>query len=314
MVRQFIYILSVIIIVGGLVSCQKSHTFVVDGEVKDGGNGWVYFYSYRNKTFKLVDSVTFTNGKFQYKGLVEQPVLYGISVRKDEPDPQTFFVGEDSLHLSFWKTGKEVVVQDSPLNDQYLSMREQAKGASEQSILRYVHDYKASPVTAFFVLNDWSWRLDLFTLKLIYSQLEPSLSDCVYLRNLKLLIENMEKVQPGKLSPSLNGISSGDRQQTVLVFFATWCPDCNSEMPQIKKMADEKKNLRFVGFSLDTQQAALESFKKEYHSVFKHIDSDYQGWDSPVVERFAVRWIPTFFLISENGRILKTAHTVDELF
>lgn len=314
LVCQSIHILLVIVVCSLCFSCSRSRTFVLDGEVKDGGQGMVYLYRYGNKNFKLVDSVAYVQGKFQYKGEVDQPLLYGISVRRDDDAPQSFFVGEDTLRLSFWKTGKEVLTQDSPLNDEYLSMRDRTQGASEQAILRYVHDYGTSPVTAYFVLHDWSWRLNLPTLKLIEKSLRPSLSDCIYLQNLQELIKYMEQVQPGKTPPPIKGIPMEQKDYTVLVFFATWCPDCRIEMPEVERVARERKQTRFIGFSLDTQEAPLNDFKKNYQSVFQIVLSDYKGWDSPVVQRYAVRWIPTFFLISPEGKVLKSAQEIKDLF
>lgn len=261
----------------------------------------------------MIDSIPFTDGKFLYNGHVDQPLLYGISVRRDDANPQTFFVGEDTLHLSFWKTGQEVLAQDSPLNDDYLSMRERAKEATEQAILRYVGSHKDSPVTAFFTLYDWSWRLDLSTLKLIISTLRPSLKNCIYFKDLQDVAKQMEQVQPGCQAPSIKNMPTDNRQNTVLVFFATWCPDCTVEMPEIEKVASKMKNVRFVGFSLDTQKAPLETFKKQHNRLFETIISDYKGWDSPIVRTYAVRWIPSFILISPSGKILKVAHSARDL-
>lgn len=313
MVCQPLYLLLVIIVCGLFTACKHDRPFILDGEVKDGGSGKVYLYRYGNKNFRLIDSISYTDGKFRYAGVVNQPLLYGISVRRDDLSPQTFFVGEDTLHLAFWKTGVEVLTQDSPLNDAYLSMREQAKGATEQAILRYVSEHKDSPVTAFFALHEWSWRLDLSTLKLIISALEPTLSDCIYFKDLQDVAQQMEHVQPGCPAPAIKNIPADGRQYTVLVFFASWCPDCRVELPAIETAAAKMKQTRFVGISLDTQKTPLEAFKQQHGALFETIISDYKGWDSPLVRIFAVRWIPTFFLLSPDGKILKVSHSAKDL-
>lgn len=313
LVRQSLHVLLVILLVLQAFSCDHRYSYVINGKVMDGGNGKVYLFRYGNKDFRLVDSVDYKNGCFIYKGETDQPLLFAISVNPHDRSPQSFFVGEDTLRLSFWKTGGEVVANDSPLNDLYLSMREKAPAATEQAILRYVHDHADSPVTAFFVLHDWSWRLDLPTLKLIYDTLEPSLKNCVYLCRLHDLMDNMRQVQPGKTMPAMK-TSVSVKQQTVLVFFASWCPDCRNELPALEKKVAERKDIHFVGFSLDTSKIALKQFEKAHPRLFSEILSDYKGWDSPVAQTFAVRWIPTFFLISKDGVILKVAHKVDELF
>lgn len=313
MVRQFVYVLFVSLVMGVSSACRHAHPFVLDGRVMDGGNGMAYIYRYGNKNFQLIDSVAYKNGRFTYKGTTGQPLLYGVSVDPHDTDPQSFFVGEDTLKLSFWKTGKEVIAYDSPMNDSYLSMRGNAAGASEQAILRYVHDHPSSPVTAFFVWHDWSWRLDIHSLRLVYDTLSPSLKDCIYLQQIRQLITHMENVQPGRPVPETALLKSG-RQQTVFVFFATWCPDCEKEFPAIEQQASMRKDIRFVGFSLDVDKKDLAKFEERHPHMFSHVISDYKGWDSPVVQAYAVRWIPTFFLISKEGKIEKVSHSLGELF
>lgn len=312
LVCQFVYFL--LIITGAFVAgaCSGRHSFVIDGKVMDGGNGTVYIFKYGNKDFHLIDSAAYTDGHFTYKSETEQPLLYGLSLNPEDTEPQSFFIGEDTLHLSFWKTGKEVIASNSPLNDNYLSMREKAAGATEQSILRYVHDNASSPVAAFFVWHDWSWRLDVATLRLIYDTFDSRLKDCIYLRQLHDLIIHMENVQPGKNAPEKAGEESG--QQTVLLFFASWCSDCRNELPSIKKVVLQHRNTRFIGFSLDVNKAALKQFEKENPHLFEKIMSDYKGWDSPIVQMYAVRWIPAFFLISKDGKIEKITHSAEALF
>lgn len=315
MVCQSVHILLVSIIGCMFLSCHSFQTFVLDGKVMDGGSGNVYLYRYGNKNFVLIDSLSFTNGTFEYKGEVDQPLLYGVSVRNNDQEPQSFFVGgDDTLHLSFWKTGKEVLVQGSALNDAYLSMREKAKGASEQAIFRYVHDYKDSPVTAYFVLHDWSWRLSLDALKLIYRTLVPSLKDCLYLQKLYSLIGCMEKIEPGKPFPIIKGVVDNRlKQPAILVFFATWCPDCQMEIPALEDVA-EKGRYAIFGVSLDTERQALTQFRKEHPSIFQKVAFAPEEWDSPIVQAYAVRWIPTFFLLSTEGKIVRSAHSITELF
>lgn len=313
MVRQSVHFLFVILLACVTVACHRKSSFIVDGKVLDGGNGMIYIFKYGNKNFHLVDSIPYTDGLFTYIGETNQPLLYGISVNSQDDDPQSFFIGEDTLKIAFWKTGKEIIAYNSPLNDAYLSMREKASAATVQAILRYVHDYSSSPVTAYFVLHDWSWRLDISTLRLIYDTLEPSLENCIYLRRLDDLLKNMENVQPGKSMPSTSDVSKVE-QQTVLVFFASWCPDCQSELPFIERAVRIHKDIRFIGFSLDVNKTALKQFEKENPHLFKEIISDYKGWDSPVVQTYAVRWIPTCFLISKEGKIIKVTHSLKELF
>lgn len=302
LVREFVYILFVII-AAILTGCRPYNRFVLDGVVKDGGSGLVYLYVWKNKKFYPAGHVPYVNGRFLYVGRTDQPQLYGISVKENDTDPQSFFAGEDTLHLTFWKTGAEVVTNGSPLNDEYLSMHEKARNATLKQIFHYVAGHRSSPVTAFLVLNEWSWRLSLSDLKVIDNMLETSRENTLYPKQIKDLISRMETVEPGCMVPVVKGLTDNVKQPLVLAFFATWCPDCQAEIPQLARTAAKNRHIRFAGISLDSDSSTVDSFIRRNPTLFKTVQTDTRGWDSPLVRQFAVRWIPTFFLIAPGGRI-----------
>lgn len=90
-------------------------------------------------------------------------------------------------------------------------------------------------------------------------------------------------------------------QTVFLNFWATWCPPCVAEMPDIHdlylKMKDE--NVAFVLISHDNQFDKAKNFleRKSYHLPI------YQE-ASPLPEIFATKSIPTTFVISPEGKII----------
>ncbi len=83
--------------------------------------------------------------------------------------------------------------------------------------------------------------------------------------------------------------------------WATWCPPCVGEMPEIQKLYDHFKDNKNIDFFLITNDniSKIKSFitKREYtfptfHSV----------GETPIP--FRVRSIPTTFLISKDGKIV----------
>jgi len=48
----------------------------------------------------------------------------------------------------------------------------------------------------------------------------------------------------------------------LINFWATWCPPCRREMPILKKLDNENKNLTMLGFSYDVDYAILEFQQK----------------------------------------------------
>jgi len=90
------------------------------------------------------------------------------------------------------------------------------------------------------------------------------------------------------------------RGQVVLLdFWATWCPPCIAEMPNVKRTYAKYKNHKFeiIGISLDRSKALLEAYIASEGLTWR------QYWDSSVriSNMYNVRAIPSTFLIDGAG-------------
>ena len=90
-------------------------------------------------------------------------------------------------------------------------------------------------------------------------------------------------------------------QTAFLNFWATWCPPCIAEMPDIHDLYEKVKgeNVAFVLISQDQNFDKAKNFleRKSYtFPIYQLI--------SPLPESFASQSIPTTFLISPEGKII----------
>jgi len=111
--------------------------------------------------------------------------------------------------------------------------------------------------------------------------------------------------QPKKLSALKS-------RYTVVVFGASWCPQCPAELSQINSLYQKWKalNIEVVFVSLDENEKLFKSFT----SVFPFISiCDYQKWESPVVKSFHVFATPAIFLLDDKREILLRPNSVSQL-
>lgn len=90
----------------------------------------------------------------------------------------------------------------------------------------------------------------------------------------------------------------------LLDFWATWCPPCIGELPNVQKTyADfHDKGFEIVGISLDEDLAALDAFIKDKAMPWPQL-ADGKGWQSEIVKLYCVNGIPFTILIGRDGLI-----------
>ena len=107
------------------------------------------------------------------------------------------------------------------------------------------------------------------------------------------------------------------RGKVVLVdFWASWCPDCVRELPEIQKLDQTYRasGLVILGISLDRDRQAMSNFliKK---GINWPIYFDGKGWNNTYAVQYSVRQIPEIWIINKDG-ILETTSadvaTVDD--
>lgn len=103
--------------------------------------------------------------------------------------------------------------------------------------------------------------------------------------------------QPVQLS-SLKG------KKVFINFWASWCPPCKAEMPDLVEMSKKYQGqVEFYGVNLTTQDTVekAKGFVKEYGIEFPTL-LDERG---EVGGRYGVVSIPTSFTIDENGVVVQ---------
>ncbi|MDF9826697.1 thiol-disulfide isomerase/thioredoxin [Ereboglobus sp. PH5-10] len=136
------------------------------------------------------------------------------------------------------------------------------------------------------------------------------------LKQLREIQATRAALQPGKVFPDFSVTDIAGKPLTVsqfkgkvvlIDFWATWCPPCVAEIPNVlaayQKYHD--KGFEIIGISLDRDKAAL----------LKYIEQQKMPWpqyfegDNPqntLSEKYGVETIPTTYLLDAEGKIVAT--------
>ena len=92
----------------------------------------------------------------------------------------------------------------------------------------------------------------------------------------------------------------------VLVFWASWCPDCRAEVPELKAMhaAADPAKVAFVSVSFDREREKFVSYVNENELPGVQLFDPAGKKESAVAEAFGVKWIPSLYVIDPDGKVV----------
>ncbi|WP_293710225.1 TlpA disulfide reductase family protein [uncultured Parabacteroides sp.] len=305
-----------------LAGCQETPKgYVINGVVENMPDGKIYLKSFRNKMFFDVDTAEIRNGKFTFKGEVDQPLLYGLATENMDY-PVQFFVENTTMDVTIGNDGETIIVQNSPVNA--IFQENQSKVFEEGfDVDSLISKYPDSPAAAFYLYRYFTYQLPLDELKATRAKISPALANCPYVIDLDGIIKQLENVQIGKTAPEFSlpdtaGVAvplADFRGKYVLLdFWASWCPPCRRENPNVvKAFQDYKdKNFTILGISLDNNKNKWLKAIADDNLTWTHV-SDLKYWDSEIPALYGVRGIPANVLLDPDGVIIAKNITGEEL-
>ncbi len=110
-------------------------------------------------------------------------------------------------------------------------------------------------------------------------------------------------------------LSSFRGRNVVLVFWASWCPDCRAEVPGLKALhvASDPEKTAFVSVSFDRTQEALQTFVRENYLPGVQLFDPAGKKESAVAENYGVKWIPSLYLIGPDGKVVLGTVVLEKL-
>lgn len=122
-------------------------------------------------------------------------------------------------------------------------------------------------------------------------------------------VPNINFGSPVKGKKSLYDIKANKK---LIVFWASWCPACNKEMPYVKEFYNDfkKEGGEIVAVSLDYD---LNDFNNSTKDFGWYNYTDLLRWDSPIVELYNVQSTPTLILLDKDNKVIQIMSHISEL-
>lgn len=124
---------------------------------------------------------------------------------------------------------------------------------------------------------------------------------CMAAFALNVQAANAEKLERADSQAVIELINSGKGKVTVINFWASWCPPCREEIPELKRIREDftEDQLLLVGVSVDevaeNAEQAVQDFSLNYPVVIAERD---------VYETFGIQSIPRLLVYDKNGKLI----------
>lgn len=122
-------------------------------------------------------------------------------------------------------------------------------------------------------------------------------------------------VKPGSVAPNFKlktpegktfRLSSLKGKTVVLDFWASWCPDCRKDAPEVVRLYNEyhKKGIEFVGISMDTNVEAWKKAISQYGIAYPQASELKKFKETDIAKAYGVQWIPSLVVVGADGKVL----------
>lgn len=109
-------------------------------------------------------------------------------------------------------------------------------------------------------------------------------------------------------------LSSLRGKYVVLDFWASWCPDCRKDMPEMKrlyKLYGEK--VQFVGVSFDDKKENWENYVKSNGLEWLQV-SELKKWkETDISKAYNISWLPSMYILDPEGKVVLSTVMIEKV-
>ncbi|NIA25230.1 MAG: redoxin domain-containing protein [Gammaproteobacteria bacterium] len=88
----------------------------------------------------------------------------------------------------------------------------------------------------------------------------------------------------------------------VINFWASWCPPCRQEMPDLEQVSRDVPGVKFIGIAIDDTEANAASYARQIGVTYPiAVDTNYA-----ISDAYGIHVLPQTWLVTQNGTIVRT--------
>lgn len=312
-----------------LLSCTGHPKEVrIEGEFEHLEQGKFLIYS-TDEALDRLDTLNIQDGTFSYKlTALETATLHILYPNQSElvvfgnPGADIVIKG-DAQNLS------EVKVSGSEDNECYTEFRQEINGKSAAETKSIAHDYILQHPTlamsrylliTYFLCDDAASVSEVTEL---YDSLSRACPDDLALSKLSVHVRAIGKIRPGNPLPdfalSLKAGHGGNGEEDrvirrddykgkllLIAFWASWKGGSQSALFRARRLRRELKgkgkDISLISYSLDADEKMLYTLEAR-DSIDYPSYCDFRALASPLVQKWGIRDLPYFILVTPDGRI-----------
>ena len=91
----------------------------------------------------------------------------------------------------------------------------------------------------------------------------------------------------------------------VLDFWASWCPDCRKDAPEVVRMYEAYRpyGIEFIGISMDTDVEAWKKAIEKYGITYPQVSELKKFKETDIAKAYGMKWIPSMVVVGPDGEV-----------
>ena len=124
-----------------------------------------------------------------------------------------------------------------------------------------------------------------------------------------------ELVKAGTIAPdfkmktpdgkTLQLLKYGKGKTVVLDFWASWCPDCRKDAPEVVRLYEKyhQYGIEFIGISMDTDVEAWKKAIEKYGIAYPQVSELKKFKETDIAKAYGIKWIPSMVVVGPDGQV-----------